>query len=262
MELKDKVVIVTGGANGIGRAMCRRFKAEGAKGIVVADLDGAGAERVANEIGGLAAHCDVSRESDIQNLVKQAAQRFGPVDLFCSNAGIAYRSQVDALDEDWDRIWDVNLMSHVYAARAVLPDMLKRGSGYLLQTASAAGLLSQVGSATYAVTKHAAVAFAEWLSITYHERGIRTSCLCPLGVSTDMVAGDDSLSKYLQSTAIPAEKVADAVVAGIAKESFLILPHPEVGEFFHRKADDYDRWLRGMRRFRTEVLKDPPKPKS
>lgn len=254
MQLKDKVIVVTGGANGIGRAMCRRFSQESPRGIVVADIDAAAARQVADEINATALGCDVAVEAEIRKLVETAETTYGPIDVFCSNAGIAFRSEFDSLDDDWDRIWHVNVMAHIYAARAVLPSMLERGGGYLVQTASAAGLLTQVGSASYSVTKHGAVAFAEWLSVTYGNRGIRVSCLCPLGVATDMVTGTNSMSKYLQSTAIPPEQVAEAVAAGIESEDFLILPHPEVGEFFQRKASDYDRWLRGMRRFRESVV--------
>jgi NAD(P)-dependent dehydrogenase (short-subunit alcohol dehydrogenase family) len=238
MKLTGKVAVVTGGASGIGRALCRRFTAEGARGVVVADVDSAGAERVAHEIGGLAVRTDVSREGDIINLVERATAAFGAIDLFCSNAGIAMEGGVETRDSDWQRIWGVNFMAHVYAARAVLPGMLARGEGYLLQTASAAGLLTQVGSAPYAVTKHAAVSLAEWLSVTYGDRGIRVSCLCPQGVRTNM---------------LEPEQVAESVVAGLAEERFLILPHAEVGQYLRRKADDYDRWLRGMRRMQAKV---------
>src|SRR5580704_3366510 len=162
MRLTDKVAVVTGGAGGIGRALCRRFATEGARAVVVADLDAAGAKRVAREIGGLAVTVDVSREADIVKLVNRATESYGAIDLFCSNAGIAMEGGVDTPDSEWQRIWNINFMAHVYAARAVLPGMLARGGGYLLQTASAAGLLTQVGSAPYAVTKHAAVSLAEW----------------------------------------------------------------------------------------------------
>src|SRR5579862_1202709 len=172
MKLDNRVAVVTGGASGIGRALCRRFAAEGARGVVVADLDLAGAERVAGEIGGLAVGTDVSREADVVELVARATAAFGRVDLFCSNAGIILEGGVETPDADWQRIWNINLMAHVYAARAVLPGMLERREGYLLQTASAAGLLTQIGSAPYAVTKHAAVSLAEWLSMTYGDRGI------------------------------------------------------------------------------------------
>jgi NAD(P)-dependent dehydrogenase (short-subunit alcohol dehydrogenase family) len=254
MRLADKVAVVTGGAAGIGRALCRRFAAEGARGVVVADLDAAGAERVARETGGLAVPVDVSREADVAALVARATAAYGPIDLFCSNAGIALEGGVEVPDRDWQRIWSVNCMAHVYAARAVLPGMLARGQGYLLQTASAAGLLTQIGSAPYSVTKHAAVALAEWLAVTYGDRGIRVSCLCPQGVRTNMLAGAQTgTGRFLLEGALEPEQVADAVVAGLAEERFLILPHPEVGEYFRRKANDYDRWLRGMRRMQAKL---------
>ena len=253
MELADKVVVVTGGASGIGRALAQRFAAEGARGVVVGDRDAGGAMAVAEGIGGevaVAVATDVSVEADIVQLVRSTEERFGPIDLFCSNAGIATGGGVDAPNEAWQRIWDVNVMAHVYAARAVLPGMVARGEGYLLHTASAAGLLSQIGSAPYAVTKHAAVAFAEWLSITHGEQGIKVSCLCPQGVRTNMLGDGGAL---LGPTAIEPEQVADAVVEGLRAETFLILPHPEVREYFRRKGDDYDRWLGGMRRLQARV---------
>jgi NAD(P)-dependent dehydrogenase (short-subunit alcohol dehydrogenase family) len=250
MKIQDKVVVVTGGANGIGRALCRRFAAEGARGVVVADLDSDGAASVAREIGGFAVPTDVSNEPDVVSLAAQATERYGPIDLFCSNAGIFGEMGGPEVPNDaWKRIWDVNVMAHIYAARAVLPGMLARGSGYLLQTASAAGLLTQKGAAPYSVTKHAAVAFAEWLSIMHYEAGIRVSCLCPQGVLTQMLLGPDGQRQsFLRAGAIEPEEVAEAVVEALAEERFLILPHKEVAEYFRRKADDYDRWLRGMRR--------------
>ncbi len=254
MNLANRVAVVTGGASGIGRALCRRFAAEGARGVVVADVDGAGAGQVAREIGGLAVSTDVSREADIIQLVERATAAFGAIDLFCSNAGIGMMGGVETSDRDWQRIWNINFIAHVYAARAVLPAMLARGEGYLLQTASAAGLLTQVGSAPYAVTKHAAVSLAEWLSVTYGDRGIRVSCLCPQGVRTNMLAeAVEGPGRFLLEGALEPEQVADAVVAGLADERFLILPHPEVGEYMLRKANDYDRWLRGMRRMQAKL---------
>ena len=253
MELADKVVVVTGGASGIGRALAQRFAAEGARGVVVGDRDADGAMAVAEGIGGevaVAVATDVSVESDVVALVRRAEERFGPIDLFCSNAGIATGGGVDAPNDAWQQIWDVNVMAHVYAARAVLPGMVARGEGYLLHTASAAGLLTQIGSAPYAVTKHAAVAFAEWLSITHGDQGIKVSCLCPQGVRTNMLGDGGAL---LGPTAIEPEQVADAVVEGLRAETFLILPHPEVREYFRRKGDDYDRWLGGMRRLQARV---------
>jgi NAD(P)-dependent dehydrogenase (short-subunit alcohol dehydrogenase family) len=256
MKLQDKVVIVTGGANGIGRALCKRFAAEDARGIVVSDIDLDAASQVAAEIGGLAVKTDVANEADVVALVAKANEAFGPVDLFCSNAGIGGIPGFEQVtNNDWQRIWEVNVMAHIYAARAVLPQMLERGSGYLLNTASAAGLLTQIGSAPYSVTKHAAVSFAEWLSITYGDRGIKVSCLCPQGVKTNMLmsSAEAGAAGFLLAGAIEPEDAAEAVVRGLTEEKFLILPHPEVAEYFQRKANDYDRWLRGMRRLQDQI---------
>jgi NAD(P)-dependent dehydrogenase (short-subunit alcohol dehydrogenase family) len=224
--------------------------------VVVADTDEAGAERVAEETGGLPIETDVSREGDINRLVDEVTAKFGHIDLFCSNAGIGgMPGGAEVSDEAWRHIWDINVMAHIYAARAVLPSMLARGEGYLLQTASAAGLLTQVGSAPYSVTKHAAVAFAEWLSITYGDAGIKVSCLCPQGVRTRMLLGEDGKGEnFLVEGALDPEEVAEIVVEGLTEERFLILPHPEVAEYFRRKATDYDRWLRGMRRLNAKVV--------
>src|SRR5580765_3226688 len=253
MKIKDKVVVVTGGANGIGRALCRRFVAEGARGVVVVDLDGDGVQSLAAELGDIALGltADVAVEADIGNVVEQTEERFGPVDLFCSNAGIGGGGGIEAPDEVWHDIWAINVLAHVYAARAVLPSMLARGEGYLLNTASAAGLLTNIGNAPYTATKHAAVGLAEWLSITYGDRGIKVSCLCPQGVRTNMLMGspgDPSTEVVLAQGAIEPEQLADAVIDGLRAESFLILPQPEVSEYVRRKAEDPDRWLAGMRR--------------
>jgi len=255
MQIKDKVVIVTGGANGIGKALCQRFSAEGARAVVVADLDGDAATNVAKEIDGLAIKVDVSKEADNLRLVSETIKAFGPIDLFCANAGIAgERGGTEVSNEAWQEIWDVNVMSHIYAARAVLPGMLEQGSGYLLHTSSAAGLLTQVEGAPYSVTKHAVVAFAEWLSITHGDAGIKVSCLCPQGVRTQMLLGvEGDRTSFLMKDAIEPETVADVVISGLAEERFLILPHPEVADYFSRKATDYDRWLRGMRRLSAQV---------
>jgi NAD(P)-dependent dehydrogenase (short-subunit alcohol dehydrogenase family) len=254
MELKGSVAVVTGGASGIGRALCRRFAAEGARGVVVADLDEAGAAAVAKEIAGLSIRCDVGDEKQIVELVRHAEEAYGQIDLFCSNAGIATKGGLDASNEDWERNWRVNLMSHVYAARAVVPGMVKRGRGYLLQTASAAGLITEMGSAPYAVTKHGAVALAEWLAIQYKDSGIGVSCLCPMGVSTEMLKVDAPHVAYLRLTAVTPEHVAEEVVAGLRDERFLILPHPEVKEFYGYRANNTDRWLSGMRRLNKKIL--------
>ena len=260
MEIKGKVVIVTGGSNGIGRALCQKFAAEGARTVVVADIDREAGTRVAAEIkdtpGGFA-HCNVAKEKDVCNLVDSITDTCGQIDIFCSNAGVGIGRDENAPDSDWQRSWDVNVMGHVYAARAVLPQMLKRKEGYLVQTVSAAGLLTQIGSAPYSVTKHAAISFAEWLAITYGDQGIRVSALCPMGVRTNMLAQPeaDGASGALQmETAIEPAQVADDVVKAIKEEKFLILPHPEVAKFFLNKASDYDRWLKGMRRLREKVI--------
>ena len=254
MNLTGKVIVVTGGGNGIGRALCRRFAAEKAKAIVVADMNAATAAAVAAEIGGTAITADVSREADVVRLVTQTIAAHGGIDLFCSNAGIAVNGDEHTPDAEWARCWDVNVMAHVFAARAVLPAMLERGQGYLLQTVSAAGLLTHPQSATYAVTKHASLAFAEWLSMSYGDRGITVSALCPQGVRTDMLQRASAGGRtFLVDSAVAAEQVADDVVKGIGEGRFLILPHPEVADYFRRKADDYDRWLRGMRRLRSTL---------
>jgi NAD(P)-dependent dehydrogenase (short-subunit alcohol dehydrogenase family) len=262
MQLPGKVVVVTGGASGIGRALCLRFAAEGATAVVVADRSGDGAVATSSEIaaaGGtsMAVTCDVSQEGDVVTLIDDATSTFGPVDLLCSNAGIATGGGVEVSNEEWETIWRVNVMAHVYAVRAVLPQMLARGEGYLLHTASAAGLLTNLGAAPYAVTKHAVVALAEWLAITHAEAGIKVSCLCPQGVRTPMLLGglDDTAGAVVLAGGglLEPEQVADAVVAGLADERFLILPHPEVLEYFRGKASDYDRWLRGMAKLQSRV---------
>lgn len=260
MKLQDKIVVVTGGAQGIGRAMVERFASEGARAVVIADRDVASAEAVARalrgETRGLAYGLDVRDGTAIDALVAEVITEFGQIDLFCANAGIGGPpGGEEVVDEAWQEIWEVNVMAHVYAARAVLPGMVARGEGYLLTTASAAGLLTQVGSAPYSVTKHAAVAFAEWLAVTYHDRGIRVSCLCPQGVRTRMLteAAEQGVGAFLLENAIEPADVAAAVVEGLAAERFLILPHPEVATYFQHKAGDYDRWLRGMRRLRQSL---------
>ncbi|HYL72926.1 MAG TPA: SDR family oxidoreductase [Bryobacteraceae bacterium] len=254
MKLQNKVVVVTGGGHGIGRALCRRFAAEGAKAVVVADIDHEAARKVAAEIGGSDFAVNVASESEVQLLVDDVLKKHGQIDLFCSNAGIGVDGGCDVPDHDWQRIWDINVMAHVYAARAVLPGMLARKDGYLLQTVSAAGLLTQIGSAPYAVTKHAALSLAEWLSVTYGDQGIKVSALCPQGVKTRMLEqAEFGGGAFLMEGALEPEQVAEAVVKGLESEQFLILPHPEVLEYIRRKANDYDRWLRGMRRLQATV---------
>jgi NAD(P)-dependent dehydrogenase (short-subunit alcohol dehydrogenase family) len=254
MDIPGKVIVVTGGGSGIGAAMARRFAADGAEAVIVVDLVAESARAVADEIGGVAEEVDVTDPAAVQALVTRTIEAFGRIDLFCSNAGITTGVELDDPDDLWHRAFEVNTMSHVYAARAVLPSMLERRGGHLLNTASAAGLLTSPGDAPYAVTKHGAVAFAEWLSVTYGDRGIVVSVLCPLGVSTPMLteplaAGNAGAQAVVASGAvITADQVADAVVAGLAVGRFLILPHPEVGTFWAQKASDPDRWLAGVRR--------------
>lgn len=251
MRVENKVVVVTGGAAGIGEALARRFKKEGARAVVVADLDGEGAARVAADIGGFGMRADVASEAEIRCLVDQTTARFGPIDLFCSNAGIFVEGDIHAPDDMWSRMSGIHVMAHLYAARAVIPSMIERGGGYLLQTVSAAGLLTSIESAIYAVTKHAALALAEWIAMTYGDQGIKVSALCPQGVRTNMLMQDPD--NFLIAGSVSVEQAADAVIEGLAEERFLILPHPEVAEYFRRKASDYDRWLRGMRRLRGEA---------
>lgn len=235
--------MVTGGGNGIGRALCRRFAEEGAARIVVADRDVEAAQGAAAEIGGLAVPCDVRSEGAVCELVARVQEEFGRIDLFASNAGVTAKGGIEVSNADWQLCWEVNVLSHVFAARAVLPQMLQRGEGYLLQVASAAGLLTEMGSAPYSATKHAAVALAEWLSIHYGPRGIRVSCLCPAGVDTGFLNPTDVYDQFLKRSALTPEAVAESVVAGLREEKFLILPHPEVAGFFAFKSQNYDQWL-------------------
>jgi NAD(P)-dependent dehydrogenase (short-subunit alcohol dehydrogenase family) len=262
MQVAGQVVVVTGGAEGIGRALCERFHRAGAGRIIVADLNEAGAESVAASIDGAAFRCDVAHEPDLLHVIDETERRFGPIGLFCSNAGIAagFDPLADnvaaAADEVWSRSWGVNVMAHVYAARALVPRFRARGGGYFLNTVSAAGLLSQVGSAVYSTTKHAAVGFAESLAIAHRAHGIRVSILCPQGVDTPMLrnlpagpqAGDGVLSP---------EDVADAALRGIEEESFLILPHPQVEGYMRAKAENYGRWLGGMAKLQRALRENP-----
>jgi NAD(P)-dependent dehydrogenase (short-subunit alcohol dehydrogenase family) len=251
MRLEGKHVVVTGGASGIGAALAQRFAAEDARAVVVADVQDEELARVASAVRGVAVHCDVTQEHDIVHLIDTAEEQHGPIDLFCSNAGIVVPGGPEASDRVWERSIAVNVLAHVYAARALVPRMLERGEGYMLQTASAAGLLTQIGSAPYSVTKHAALAFAEWLAITYGEQGLKVSVLAPQAVRTAMTAGVEGGGVAGVDGMLEPEAVAEAVVAGLAAETFLILPHPEVLEYFRRKASDYQRWIRGMQRLQA-----------
>lgn len=257
MDTRGRVVVVTGAGRGIGAAMCRQFAAAGAELVVVSDRDEEAAMSVASGLGtaGWAVRCDVAVESEVQGLVTQVLERVGRIDIFCSNAGITVKGGVEATNAEWQRMWDVNVMSRIYAARAVLPGMLQQGRGYFVQTASAAGLLTEIGSASYSVTKHADLALAEWLSVCYGREGIRVSCVCPLGVETDMLDGDDPVHRYLHLHSITADAAAAEILRGIELETFLILPHPEVLEFYRLKGENYDRWLRGMQRLRQKLVR-------
>ncbi len=255
MEIRDRVAVVTGGASGIGAGMAQRFASEGARAVVVADVNLERAQGVARAIGekAVALACDVSREADIQALVAATRERFGRIDIYFSNAGILGRmGGIELEDALWDKMWQIHGMAHVWAARAVVPEMVQRGEGYFLVTASAAGLLNIVESAPYGVTKHAAVAIAEWLRIAYGRKGVRVSCLCPQSVQTDMTR-DGTGSAGINGVLTP-EQVADVVVQTMREERFLALPHPEVAKYFQAKGTDYDRWLGGMQKLYAQHM--------
>lgn len=268
MDLSNQVVVVTGGGSGIGEALARQAVSSGARHVVVADLNGDEAQRVATDIGGVAEQLDVSDEAAIQGLVSTAESAAGPINLFCSNAGFVTSGGLEESNEIIDSMWGVHVLSHIYAARAVLPSMIANGGGHLLNTASAAGLLSQIGSMAYSVTKHAAVALAEWLAITHHHQGIRVSVLCPQAVATNILANspDDSLGGDISSGVASADGVLDSASVAeecfkaLEAERFWVLPHEEVGEYVQRKGTDIDRWLAGMRRFQTALHPDGPLP--
>lgn len=255
MDLKGKSAVITGGASGIGKAMAARFLKEGAANIMIADVN-PDLDAVAEQLGVIGVHTNVAKESDVQALIKRAETEFGQIDLLCNNAGIGVGGGPETPNEDWQRIWEINVMAHIYASRAALPHMLARGEGYILNTASAAGLLTQIGSAPYAVTKHAAVAYAEWLAITYGDRGIKVSALCPQAVRTAMtentknggVAGIDGMMEP--------DELCHSVVETLKTEQFLVLPHPEVLTYMQRKTADYDRWIGGMRRLQAQYGRD------
>jgi NAD(P)-dependent dehydrogenase (short-subunit alcohol dehydrogenase family) len=247
MELKDKIIVVTGAASGIGRAMCVRFAEEGAKFIACVDRDMAGAQETAKMMGGTAYEVDVSIKDQITGMIDTVEKDAGPIDLFCSNAGISVPGGVEVEDDAWQRIWEINVMSHVWAARHLVPLMSARGGGYLLNTASAAGLLNQIGSAPYGVTKHAAVGLAEWLALSYGDQGIKVSVLCPQAVRTEMTRGHEDHVAAIDGMMEPGP-VAEACVQTIRNETFLVLPHKEVETYMRNKTDNYDRWIGGMRK--------------
>ena len=255
MQLQEKIAVVTGGASGIGRALAKAFHAEGARHVVVADRDEAGARTVAEEIGGTGVGLDVANDDQVRGLVETVCREVGPIDLFMSNAGYVTWGGLEVSNEEINAMWDVHVMSHIYAARAVLPSMIERGEGYIMSTASAAGLLTQVGSLAYSLTKHAAVALAEWIAITHGHQGVRVSVLCPQAVETSIVSNSPSLGSHTSANVasgdgvLTAEQVAEVCLEAIREERFHVLPHPEVGEYLRRKTTDIDRWIYGMRRF-------------
>ena len=257
MDLTNKIVVITGGGNGIGKALAERFAQERVKHLVVADIDMDAADEVARSVSGTALRVDVSSESQIQNVLDVTEDTVGPIDLFCSNAGIAGAADPKASNKDWQRMWEVNVMAHVYVARHLVPRMINRGGGYLLNTCSAAGLLNQVGGAGYGVTKHAAVGFGEWVALTHAHEGIRVSLLCPQAVRTAMTTGQAAEDAGVKAAAkdgmIEPSDLAEITVRGLKEEKFLILPHPEVETYMQRKADDYDRWIAGMNRFHRSL---------
>ena len=253
MELKNRVAVITGGSGGIGRAMAKAFLDEGARAVVLADLDKAAVQAAADELGCDSMVCDVTDEQQTIDLVAHAQSQHGPIDLFCSNAGASVEGVLtDAANEVWQKQWELHVMSHLYAARAVLPSMIARNEGYLLNTASAAGLLAAIGSGPYTVTKAAAVKLAEFLSITHADDGIKVSVLCPQGVNTAMAPR--SLGNGQTDGIIEADQLAQVVVTALREERFHVLPHPEVETYVRRKGDDIDRWLAGMRRLRQRSL--------
>jgi NAD(P)-dependent dehydrogenase (short-subunit alcohol dehydrogenase family) len=267
MQLRDKVAIVTGGASGIGEALALRFHAEGAKHVVVADRNEGGAKSVASRIGGTGVGVDVSDEAAIRALVEETEREQGPIGLFVSNAGYVTVGGLETPNEDLQRMWEVHVLAHLYAARAVVPHMIEQGGGYLLNTASAAGLLTQIGSMAYAVTKHAAVALSEWIAMTYGRRGIQVSVLCPQAVATNIGPNSPDANKLVGGPGVASgdgvlssEQVALTVIEALDEGRFLVLPHAEVAEYVRRKADDPDRWLEGMRRFQDRLFAGVPQP--
>lgn len=256
MRLDDKVIVVTGAGSGIGEAMARRFAEERPRGLMLADIDLDAVSAVAGHVGGVAMEVDVADPEANRSLVNRTEDLLGPIDLFCANAGYGVTGDEQTDPAEWDQMWQVNLMSHVHAAKELIPGWLARGEGYFLSTASAAGLLTNLKAAQYSVTKHAAVAFAEWLAITYGDGGIKVSCLCPMFVNTPFVRTASEFEALAAMALIEPPEVADAVVDGLDAESFLILPHPEVEKFFQNKANDYDKWISGMRRLQRSVFPD------
>lgn len=254
MELKDKIIVITGAGSGIGRALAVRFHTEGAKKIIAVDINLGNAEDTAAMVDGLAMMADVAKEDDIARVVEDTEANVGPIDLFCSNAGVGIGENLDSPNSEWQAIWDINVMSHVYAARHLVPRMVARGGGYFLNTSSAAGLLNQIGGAAYGVTKHAAVGFGEWLAIHHKHEGINVSMLCPQAVRTPMTeVENDATAAAASNGMIEPEELAETVVEELRKESFLILPHPIVLEYMRNKTTNYDRWIGGMNKLMRKI---------
>lgn len=253
MDIKDRTIVVTGAASGIGKGLAQKFADLGAAHVICADLDLDGARVTAAHIGGTALHVDVGSEDSIQSLIETVETSIAPIDLFCSNAGILTLGGLEVSNDAWQKIWDINVMSHVWAARHMVPRMLERGGGYMLNTASAAGLLNQIGAAPYGVTKHAAVGFAEWLAITYGEQGIGVSVLCPQAVRSEMTRGMEDSVASLDGLLEP-DHVAECCVKAIENNEFLVLPHPQVKDYMRAKTHDYDRWIRGMQKLQQRFM--------
>lgn len=255
MELQDKIVVITGAGSGIGRALAVRFHAEGAKQIIVVDINLRNAQDTADMVNGVAMMADVAKEDDISRVIEETEANVGAIDLFCSNAGVAIGESIDSPNSEWQASWDINVMSHVYAARHLVPRMVARGGGYFLNTSSAAGLLNQIGGAAYGVTKHAAIGFGEWLAIHHKHEGINVSMLCPQAVRTPMTAVDnDAIAAAASNGMIEPEELANCVVEELRKESFLILPHAIVQEYMRNKTTNYDRWIGGMNKLMLHIM--------
>jgi NAD(P)-dependent dehydrogenase (short-subunit alcohol dehydrogenase family) len=255
LELQDKIIVITGAGSGIGRALAVRFHAQGAKKIIAVDINLSNAQDTANMVNGVAKMADVAKEDDISRVIEETEANIGAIDLFCSNAGVALGENIDSSNSEWQASWDINVMSHVYAARHLIPRMAARGGGYLLNTASAAGLLNQIGGAAYGVTKHAAVGFGEWLAIHHKHEGIKVSMLCPQAVKTPMTAVEnDATAAAASNGMIEPEELAECVVEELRKESFLILPHPIVLEYMRNKTSNYDRWIGGMNKLMRHIM--------
>ena len=255
MQLEGKIVVVTGAGSGIGKALVKKFISEGAKAVVAVDINAETSQQTASELGCITMSADVAKEDDIIRIIEDTEKEIGPIDLFCNNAGVAIGESEQSSNKEWQAIWEINVMSHVYAARHLVPRMIKRGGGYFLNTASAAGLLNQIGGAAYGTSKHAAVGFGEWLAMTYAHQGIKVSLLCPQAVRTAMTANaeDQGTKAAAGDGMMEPDQLADIVVEHLERDAFLILTHPEVKTYMERKSSDYDRWISGMNRLQQTL---------